>query len=228
MDTFTATRMDRHSTELAMLSGARLVAASETEAGRAWDEVRVKAMTGGEPVTARFMRQDNFTFRPNFKLLVASNHHPRLQDCGEAMKRRLRIVPFTVRPQLEDLRLEEKLKAEAGCIFQWMIEGCLKWQAIGLGVSARVAATTAEYFDEQDTFAQWLLEECQIGSGQKCRSKALFESWADFAIARGEQAGSRPDFSDRMKAKGFVSQHSNGMQWLGVDLKRIVEALMAA
>jgi putative DNA primase/helicase len=61
METFTASHCDRHPTELAMLRGARLVTASETEEGRAWAETRIKTITGGDPVSARFMRQDFFT-----------------------------------------------------------------------------------------------------------------------------------------------------------------------
>jgi putative DNA primase/helicase len=76
METFADSRHDRHSTELAMLKGARLVTASETEAGRGWAEAKVKAITGGDPITARFMRQDNFTYTPQFKLLIAGNHAP--------------------------------------------------------------------------------------------------------------------------------------------------------
>ena len=75
MDTFTATQGDKHPTDLAMLRGARLVTATETEEGRAWAESRIKQMTGGDPISARFMRQDFFTFRPQFKLTIVGNHN---------------------------------------------------------------------------------------------------------------------------------------------------------
>ncbi len=78
--------------------GARLVTASETEQGRGWAEAKVKAITGGDPVTARFMRQDNFTFSPQFKLMIAGNHAPSLRNVDEAMRRRLNILPFVVKP----------------------------------------------------------------------------------------------------------------------------------
>lgn len=71
MDTFTSSKFHGHPTDLAMLKGARLVTASETEEGRAWAEARIKALTGGDPITARFMRQDFFTYQPQFKLLIA-------------------------------------------------------------------------------------------------------------------------------------------------------------
>lgn len=123
METFAESRGDRHSTELAMLKGARLVTASETEEGRAWAEARIKALTGGDPITARFMRQDNFTFRPQFKLTIAGNHAPALRNVDEAMRRRFNIAPFVIKPAAPDRDLEEKLKAEWPQILAWMIDG---------------------------------------------------------------------------------------------------------
>src|SRR5688572_9748679 len=76
MDTFTASTFSKHSTELAMLRGARVVTASETEEGRAWAESRIKQLTGGDPITARFMHRDNFTYIPQFKLTIIGNHEP--------------------------------------------------------------------------------------------------------------------------------------------------------
>ena len=84
IETFTATSVDRHPTDLAGLRGARLVTAVETEEGRRWAKSRIKAMTGGDKISARFMRQDFFEFRPQFKLLIAGNHKP---GCGRWMKR---------------------------------------------------------------------------------------------------------------------------------------------
>jgi putative DNA primase/helicase len=98
MDTFTASKFDKHSTDLAMLQGARLVTASETEEGRAWAEARIKQMTGGDAITARFMRQDNFTFTPQFKLTIIGNHQPVLHNVDDAAKRRFNIVPFLLKP----------------------------------------------------------------------------------------------------------------------------------
>ena len=109
METFTASSGERHPTDLAMLRGARLVAASETEEGRAWAEAKIKSMTGGDPVTARFMRQDYFTYRPQFKLTIVGNHKPRLKNIDDAMRRRVNIVPFIRKPVKPDPCLEEKL-----------------------------------------------------------------------------------------------------------------------
>jgi putative DNA primase/helicase len=96
METFIESHTDRHPTELAHLRGARLVCVQETERGRRWAEAKVKAMTGGDPITARFMRQDFFSFTPQFKLVISGNHKPALRGVNEAIRRRIHLVPFTV------------------------------------------------------------------------------------------------------------------------------------
>src|SRR5215472_6252021 len=114
METFIVTQGERHPTDLAGLRGARLVTTQETEKGRRWAESKIKALTGGDPITARFMRQDFFTYTPQFKLFIAGNHKPGLRGVDEAIRRRLNLVPFTITiPVTErDPELSEKLKAE--------------------------------------------------------------------------------------------------------------------
>src|SRR5436190_113345 len=94
METFAVSHSDRHPTDLAMLRGARLVTASETEEGRAWAETRIKQMTGGDKIAARFMRQDFFEYVPQFKLWITGNHKPGLRSVGEAIRRRMNLIPF--------------------------------------------------------------------------------------------------------------------------------------
>jgi putative DNA primase/helicase len=96
MDTFVETRGDRHPTDLAGLRGARFVTAIETEQGRRLNESKVKAITGGDKISARFMRQDFFEYTPQFKPVIVGNHKPAIRNIDEAMKRRMHMIPFTV------------------------------------------------------------------------------------------------------------------------------------
>ena len=147
METFTASTNDRHPTDLAMLRGARLVTAQETEQGRRWAEAKIKSLTGGDPITARFLYQDNFTFVPQFKLQIAGNHRPGLTGVDEAIRRRFHLVPFdqTIPEHERDHELSNKLKAEWPGILAWMLEGCLEWQKIGLSPPEIVRAATDNY-----------------------------------------------------------------------------------
>src|SRR5215471_13483865 len=87
LDTFVVTMGERHPTDRAMLRGARLVTVGEVEEGRRWAEAKIKEMTGGDPITARFMHQDFFTYDPQFKLMISGNHKPSLRSVDEAIKR---------------------------------------------------------------------------------------------------------------------------------------------
>jgi putative DNA primase/helicase len=205
METFAASKGERHPTELAMLQGARLVTASETEEGRSWNEARVKQMTGGDRITARFMRQDNFTFRPQFKLLIAGNHPPVLSNVDDAMRRRFNIVPFIAKPREPDPLLSEKLAAHDGRILQWMIEGCLDWQRNGLLRPTSVLEATADYFEEQDVFGQWLTDRCDVDPGSNlCEvSGKLFADWQQYAIDRGEPTGTQRSFAGALARRGI-------------------------
>jgi putative DNA primase/helicase len=191
MNTFTESKNERHSTELAHLHGARLVTASETQASKRWDEAKVKALSSGEPVTARYMRMDNFTFVPQFKLLFAGNHKPPLRDLDQAMRRRIHLVAFDVTPKRVDRELAEKLRNEWPAILAWMIEGTLRWQEEGLSPPQVVLDTTEEYFEDEDTVGRWMAE-CVIPNPDVgfVRSLDVFRSWQQWANRNGEYVGS--------------------------------------
>jgi putative DNA primase/helicase len=220
METFVSSSTDRHPTDLAMLRGARLVYASETEEGRDWAESRIKQMTGGDRIRARFMRQDFFEYLPQFKLLLIGNHQPNLRNIDDAAKRRFNIVPFTHKPATPDPDLMTKLHAERPGILRWLIEGCLAWQRVGLVRPPVVIEATQEYFEEQDMIRQWIEERCNTGKGLWCSSTDLFTSWSTWAIAHGEKPGSMKRFVGALRRLGFRFQRSNRARgFFGIEAK---------
>src|SRR5215469_14522590 len=168
MTTFMATHTDQHPTDLAMLRAVRLVVAQETETGRHWAEARIKAITGGDPITARFMRADFFTYKPKFKLVIVGNHKPSLRSVDEAIRRRIHLFPFTITiPEAErDQHLLDKLKPERLGILQWAINGCLKWQKTGLAPPNTVLDATAKYLADEDNFACFVDDESATEKNQ--------------------------------------------------------------
>lgn len=223
MEVFVASNSDRHPTELAMLRGARLVTAVETEEGRRWAESRIKALTGGDAITARFMRQDYFTFRPAFKLLVIGNHKPRLLAVDDAIRRRLHLVPFEAKFAGDRIvqDMPTKLREEWPGILRWMIDGCLKWQAEGLAPPEKVTAATAHYFANQDTLAEWRVERCETGPGFWETPTRLFNSWRAYAKDAEFPVGTRSSFNDRMETAGFcqVRDYGKGRHWQAIRIK---------
>ena len=187
METFTASRGERHPTDLAMLHGARLVITTETEEGQAWAEARIKALTGGDAISARFMRRNFFTYIPTFKLTVSGNHKPVLRNVDDAARRRFNMVPFLYKPSEPDTKLSDNLKDEWPGILRWMIDGCLAWQREGLVPPSSVIEATGAYFFEQDIFAQWIDERCEVGTGLGASNDSLVRSWRSFVVKRGEE-----------------------------------------
>ena len=82
--------------DLARLAGVRMVTAIEANFDRQLDEAKLKSMTGGEPITARFMRQNYFEFSPAFKLWLVANDMPRVRGTDTAFWRRVRVIPFEI------------------------------------------------------------------------------------------------------------------------------------
>jgi putative DNA primase/helicase len=203
MDTFMDARGDRHPTDLAGLRGARFVASVETEQGRRWNESKVKAITGGDKVSARFMRQDFFEYVPHFKLLIAGNHKPSIRNVDEAMKRRLHLIPFTVTvpPERRDGRLTERLLAEGDGILAWAVQGCLAWQREGLRPPPCVLAATDEYFESEDALGQWMDERCLLSPVHREGVSQLFSDWREWAERAGEYVGSVKRFSEQLAAR---------------------------
>jgi putative DNA primase/helicase len=185
--------------------GARFVTASETEEGRRWNESRVKALTGGDRISARFMRGDFFEFTPTFKLFITGNHRPHIRSLDEAMRRRLHLIPFavTVPPEERDPTLDERLKAEWPGILKWMIAGCLDWQAHGLCPPPAVTAATADYLAAEDAVARWIDDQCATGPERTATNADLYRSWTEWCATAGEYAGTQRRLLDILESKGF-------------------------
>lgn len=214
---------EKHSTDLADLAGARLVLSSETQDGQRWDEQRIKAMTGGDAIKARFMRQDNFVFVPAFKLFFIGNYQPTIRGADSAMMRRMHMIPFPHRvpEDKKDLHLQERLRAEYPAILAWMIEGCLQWQQGGLRPPACVVDSTATYFEEEDAVGRWLAERCERGAGVT-RSKRLYQDWKEWAQENGEFVGSHKRLSQMLKTRGVEATFESGTRlasFRGVTLR---------
>jgi putative DNA primase/helicase len=221
MEVFVESKTDRHPTELAMLRGARLVVASETQAGRHWNEARIKTLTGGEKIPARFMRGDFFEFTPQFKLMISGNHKPSLRNVDEAMRRRLHLIPFTVTISVKerDKRLADKLKAEWPGILQWATDGCLEWRRVGLQPPEAVQRATQDYLENEDDILLWVIDRCVEEAVARTSSSELYASWKDWAEKTGRKggAGSQKVFSQALQDKGYQKDKTRkGMVFFGL------------
>jgi putative DNA primase/helicase len=217
IETFIDSKNERHPTDVAGLRGARLVTATETEEGRRWAESKIKTLTGGDKIAARFMRGDFFEFTPQFKLVVSGNHKPGLRTVDEAMRRRFNLVPLTVTipPGERDLQLGEKLREEWGGILQWAIDGCLAWQAEGLRPPKAVSDATAEYLQAEDALARWMEDRTEKCDGAWVSATALFSDWRTWAESNREFTGSQKRFSENLAARGIAQVRTKAARGFG-------------
>lgn len=127
-----------HETLIASVRGARMAWADEAPAGRRMNAERLKALTGGGSMSARFMRQDYFTFRPRALLVLACNSVPTLTVPDPALLDRMRVVPF--RQSFDpDPEFIHRVHGLAGEIIRWCVDGwgasdgqapkCQEWDA---------------------------------------------------------------------------------------------------
>jgi putative DNA primase/helicase len=223
IETFTASNVDRHPTELAKLRGARLVTSVETEQGRRWAESRIKQLTGGDVVSARFMRQDFFDFTPQFTLFIVGNHKPGLRSVDEAIRRRFHLIPFNITiPQDErDPELGEKLEPEYAGILQWCIDGCVAWYRQGLAAPRAVTEATAAYLKSEDAVVAWIDDECDCDPNAWERSQNLFGSWRSWAERAGEPIGNMKDFRERLEAHSIHHKPQPGTNRAGYQGLRL-------
>lgn len=180
-----------HETEIARLAGARMVLCSEVNEADRFDEAKVKQLTGGDTLTARFMRQDHFSFRPTHQLWLMGNHKPEVRSGGRAFWRRLRLVPF-LHEVPEDRVIEDlqaTLVAEHGAaLMAWIVAGAVAYATGGLRDPESVKAATAEYQKDQDTVARFVEDCCHLGGGEavKTRTAAVRTAYERWCTTEGE------------------------------------------
>jgi len=185
--------------DLAVLEGRRFIMASETGEASRLNIARIKAWTGGEPITARMLYGHLFEFQPQGKLWLCVNHRPTVNDQTISFWRRARMIPFrrTFTGKDMDEKLADKLMAEAPGILRWLVDGARLYQQEGLAAPEAVMAATREWKEETDPIAEFISECCVIDDGKYASAGELFAAYKRWA----EAAGLSP--RDRLSQKRF-------------------------
>jgi putative DNA primase/helicase len=202
--------------DLARLMGARFVAAAEVEDGRRLSEVVVKQVTGGDTITARFLHQEHFEFKPALKLWLAANHKPTVRGTDNGIWRRIRLVPFevTIPADEQDKDLASKLQAELPGIFAWAVRGCRQWHEQGLGCPEVVQAATELYKGEMDILGLFLDESCVLSPQAEIASRALYDAYTPWCEESGERPMSQRNLARRLQERGLCAPFKRvGLKW---------------
>ena len=210
-DTFIKKKETGANNDIARLVGSRFVSAIESEDGEQLSEAFVKQITGGEPVLARFLRQEFFEFIPEFKVFFTTNHKPVIKGVDEGIWRRIRLIPFNLQLPKEkrDKKLPEKLSLEMPGILNWAIEGCLKWQQSGLKDPAIVMKATGDYKEEMDILGPFMFECCFKREDVQIEAKELYEVYANWCFRNGEHQLKNRAFYRILETQGFKRERGN-------------------
>lgn len=182
--------------DVARLKGARFVTLEEGDQGATLDEGLVKQMTGGNTITARFQYGKEFEFRPEFKLVEATNHLPKIHGTDVGIWRRIRLVPFTqsIPEEKQDILLPQKLEAELTGILNWALDGLQKWLANsqggrrhGLPACAAVDSAVSAYKQDQDRIAAFLADCTEPAEGSTMQASVLFRTYLNWCSENNEK-----------------------------------------
>jgi putative DNA primase/helicase len=210
--------------DLAALERRRFVTSSETNEGTRLNEARIKALSGEDPITARYLHHEFFTFIPVCKIWLAVNHKPRVQDDSYGFWRRVRLIPFQrqFRGADEDKNLGEKLQAEAPGILNWIIQGYLEWQRRGLvRVPTAVTSATSEYEAESDPLSQFIEDCCVIKPNAMVKAGDLYKEYVRWAQEQGlskTEILTSNSFGRRMGRKFEKTHGEHGKRYHGISI----------
>lgn len=222
-----------HLAPLAALEGARLVTCPDVPHGAVWDMGLVKLVTGGGTITANHMRENPFSFFPEFKLMLGGNDKPRLESVDEGVRRRLRLVPCLNAPTVVDRGLPDKLLREGEGIMRWMVEGWEMWSQFGLPACSVIDRATDEYLTAADVFGRWLGAEVVAAAGSTDRVYVgdLWKSWDTFKMNEGSMRAYPNDqgsLSTRLREQKvgvWGGRDKKGAYFTGIAMKKAVEGV---
>jgi putative DNA primase/helicase len=226
-ETLMSRREGAQTNDLAALQGARFVTTVEVEDGRRMAESLVKELTGGDPITVKFLYKEFFTYTPVFKIFLAANHKPVIRGQDNGIWRRIRLIPFTahIEDAEKDPNLGDKLWEERAGILAWAVCGCMEWQVHGLQAPDVVKDATQEYRNEMDVLASFLEEICILESDAAVSRAALFRAYGTWCEQNKERAYTQRAFAIKLNERGFgTHMDGNGVRmWCGVKLKYMPE-----
>ncbi len=210
--------------DVARLTGVRFTTCAETNEGDRLDESKIKAITGGDTISSRFMRGEWFDFAPQFKLWFGTNHKPVIRGTDNAIWDRITLIPFDVRVPDDQINphLKDTLLREAPGILTWIVQGAMAWKQHGLTVPDDVVTATSGYRSEMDSIGSFLEEEMVEDRSGFILAGDLYHAYKVWAEDAGEYVMSQRKVGGRLNERGYDSRLygvNRARTWFGVRAK---------
>ena len=169
--------------DVAKLAGKRFITCSDVNEFTI-NEARLKALTGRDPVTARFLNREFFTFIPVGKIWIATNNKPRIVGTDDGIWRRIYLIPFTQNFQgRENKQLKDQLREELPGILNWVIVGAQLWLEKGLAPPEAVVNATADYRHESNPIRPFVESCCVRRKDLRMQGALAFRDYEKFCVA---------------------------------------------
>jgi len=215
-------------TDIARMSGARMVIASENEQEARLAEGLLKTLTGSDTVTARKLYEEEQEYIPQFKLWFAVNNEPKIIGVDDGIWSRIYLILWKVfiKPEERDPNLKKYLiENELPGILNWALKGLRDYQQAGkLVPSEAVTAAGQEFRHTSDQVQRFFDEKCVLGEGGEVSSEKLYESYKNWSKDVKEFQLNAKQFTNYLLKRGFVRHRdrSSGkdiLQWLDIQLR---------
>lgn len=195
------------SPDIAKLAGTRLVVASEPPRRMLFDSSLVKTLTGRDTVSARFLHENEFQFKPKFKLILNSNYLPVISDKTVFSSNRVKVVPFErhFTEKEQNKHLKEQLQQEIDGILNWCIQGLSLYRKEGLEPPTAVQIATHEYSEDSDKIGKFI-SECLEKSDENLAAKDVYEKYSQWCNDCGLGVDGRTSFYEELKTKNLLSK----------------------
>lgn len=223
IDTLLKRKPGSQSNDLVRMNKSRFVSSAEANKQTYFDEALVKRLTGDDPITARELYKEYVTFKPECKIVIATNRIPRFDRTDTAFSNRVKIIPFNVSIPLEeqDKNLKEKLMLESEGILAWAVRGCLLWQEQGLGDIPLVDAVNVEIRSD-NSVENFVTACCVQGNDHYIKVADLYEAYTVYHanIHDGVEPVAISKFGVKLSEMGFLMSHTrDGNYRSGIGLK---------
>ncbi len=205
--------------DIARLKGARFVTSVEPNEGLKLNEGLMKQLTGGDIITARKLYAEEFEFKPEFKLWMATNHKPIIRGTDLGIWRRVHMIPFKVIVTEEnvDKKLTEKLLKELDGIFLWALRGLAMYHKEGLEMPCAVRQAVDEYKKEMDVVSRFLDDCTEKSFAKSVKASDLYRVYTNWCTQYGEYQMSNTKFGKELSQRHERVKRMDGWYYKGID-----------
>ena len=194
------------SPDIAKLAGVRLVVASEPPKRMLFDTSLIKTLTGRDTVTARFLHQNEFSFKPKFKLLLNTNYLPSINDNTVFRSERIRVISFDKHFTEDEQNkcLKSELRKKLAGILNWAVEGLYLYRKEGLTPPVAIRSATSEYEVDSDKI-QRFISECLVRSAKNMAAKAAYDAYSKWCDESGCGTENKQNFFSELRTRGIFA-----------------------